>query len=240
MCVDHVSLPFLADYSYGTFHIPYQQVNRLQITKTSSTLQWVDKTTCSSDLLAPCHHVLHLLYVSCLNWVFWHFWLCFENFSNRYQESVIQSSSVLLWHVSCIDSLQRKLLALALQSFSASVYVWCLLSHSGSIQNLDPPLGSVFWVTEEMWLKPVKRGGKVAAAQTTVRHPVRDGVTQLSCPVSEVNHMKQIEMEYFFHPADVSGCSELLTPLGLFCITTVSLIVSLLGKGPLIEGNKTP
>lgn len=189
---------------------------------------------------------MHLLYVSCLNWVFWHFWLCFENLSNRYQDSVTQSSSVLLWHVSCINSLQRKLLGVSLlfakcsaSSSSASVYVWCLLSHSDSIQVLDPPLGSVFWVTEEMWLKPVKRGGEVAAAQTTVWHPVHDGVTQLSCPVSEVNQMKQIEMEYFFSLQMWEAAVSYWKPLSLFCLTTVSLIVSLIGKGPLIKGNMT-
>lgn len=108
----------------------------------------------------------------------------------------------------------------------------CLLSHSDLIQAPDPPLGSVFWVTEEMWLKPVKRGSEVAAARTTVWHPVCDGVPQLLCAVSGVNQMKQIEKEFFFVcflSADMSRCSRLLTPVGLFCRTIVSLIVSLVG-----------
>lgn len=71
--------------------------------------------------------------------------------------------------------------------------VWSSLSRSDLIPVLEH-----LWVTEEPWFKPVKRGGKVAAASSAAcvysAHILMWWcVSQRSCPVSEVNQMRQME-----------------------------------------------
>lgn len=123
----------------------------------------------------------------------WRLCLCFENFSNYYQETAWLKKALLAWHVSSINSSQRKLLGVVLLFSLLPLFSLIFIKPF----RFNPVLEHL-WVTEEPWFKPVKRGGKVAAAISAARvysaHILMWWcVSQRSCPVSEVNQMRQME-----------------------------------------------
>lgn len=169
---------------------------------------------------------MHLLYFSCLTEGF--FFVVFFGFSAlKTSPATIKRvwlrKAALLWHVSSTDSLRRKSLGVGL--------LFPQWSPPPSSPPPPPPLLYLIFIKSfglDQSSALISWGHRRAVTQANdtwrwggcspynrVWHPVCDGLTQLPCPVSKVNQVKQ---SVFFSVCRCERLQWVVDAFMLFCV----------------------